>query len=96
MSIEPVSSSNPTRSTRNDTIIEATYSIRACPKGCARSAGLAEMRKDTSEIICEPASERLLKASAVIEIAPASVPTVSLPAKSSRLTMTPTTLAMVP
>ena len=88
--------STPITRMKKETIMDATYSIRACPKGCSRSAGFAEMRKEISEMICDPASERLLIASAVIETDPNSVPTVNLAANKSRFKMMPTMLANIP
>ena len=66
--IELVISSKPTRSIRKDTIIEETYSIRAWPKGCSLSAGFAAILKLTKEIMEDPASDKLLRASATIAI----------------------------
>jgi hypothetical protein len=43
--------SNPTCSIKKETIIEAMYSILACPKGCSRSAGFSDSLKLMSEII---------------------------------------------
>ncbi len=76
--------------------MDATYSMRACPKGCSRSAGRAAMRKETSEMICEPASDRLFTASACTDRAPLRTPTMNFPAASSRFSAMPTAPAMVP
>ena len=93
---EPVSSSQPTSRMAKETIMDATYSMRACPKGCSRSAGRAAMRKETSEMICEPASDRLFTASACTDRAPLRTPTMNFPAASSRFSAMPTAPAMVP
>ena len=93
---DSLSSSTPMSRIRKETIMDATYSMRACPKGCSRSAGLAEMRKEINEMICEPASDRLLMASARMETDPVSKPTANFAPNSSILSTTPTTLTMVP
>ena len=93
---ELLTSSAPTRSTKKEIIMEAMYSMRACPYGCPRSAGLAEMRKETREITEEPASERLLTASARTESEPQSTPTVNFAANSRRFIRMPTTAESVP
>ena len=68
----------------------ATYSILACPYGCSSSALCAAILKPAIVMIDEPASDRLLNASAVIEIAPLNIPAKSLPAKSMRFKNIPT------
>lgn len=53
------------------------------------SAALAAILKPTSDIIDEPASERLLKASAITDTAPDTNPAISLPRKSMILRTIP-------
>ena len=55
---------NPISSTRNATTSAAIYSILPCPKGCSLSAGLLAIFTPTSPTMEEPASDRLLNASA--------------------------------
>lgn len=54
------------------------YSMRACPYGCSGSAGLPAILKPSRVITEEPASERLLTASAVMEMLWNSSPTQRL------------------
>ena len=83
--------------TRNATIIDVTYSILVCPNGCSRSAGFDAILKLTSEMMDEPASAKLLTASAVIAIESAiNLPTVNLLANRIILMMIATTLTTVP
>ena len=96
MSTDPDSSSQPTSRMRKETIMEDTYSMRACPKGWSRSAGLAAILKVMREMIWLPASERLFTASACTEMAPKRKPTVNFPAASRRFRMMPTVEARVP
>ena len=96
LATELFNSSKPMRMTKKDTAMDATYSMRAWPKGWSRSAGFAERRKLTSDMICEAASDRLLTASAVMETAPDNTPANSLPAQRMRLTIIPTMLTSVP
>ena len=86
----------PTSIMKNDTIILATYSILACPNGWSRSAGFAAILKLMNEIICEPASDRLLIPSAIRDIAPNIIPTTYLPIAKMTLNIIPTTLPSVP
>ena len=72
------------------------YSIRAWPKGCSSSAGLAAIRKPSSMMIELEASERLLIASAVMDTEAESRPIVSFAANSSRLQRMPTTPVSFP
>ena len=64
--IEPRASSTPTSRMAIDTASPETYSIRPCPKGCSLSEGAQAILKPTRVTTDEPASERLLKASATI------------------------------
>lgn len=81
---ESLNSSKPMMSMIAATASVATYSILACPYGCSSSALCAAILKPAIVMIDEPASDRLLNASAVIEIAPLNIPAKSLPAKSMR------------
>lgn len=81
---ESLNSSKPMMSMIAATASVDTYSILACPYGCSSSALCAAILKPAIVMIDEPASDRLLNASAVIEIAPLSIPAKSLPAKSVR------------
>ena len=85
---ESLNSSKPMMSMIAATASVATYSILACPYGCSSSALCAAIL--ASVIKEEPASDRLLNASAVIEIAPLNIPAKSLPAKSMRFKNIPT------
>ena len=58
----------------------ARYSIRPCPNGCPGSGFLDASLKPISDMIDEPASERLLNASAIIDIDALSTPARYLPA----------------
>lgn len=78
---ESLNSSKPMMSMIAATASVATYSILACPYGCSSSALCAAILKPAIVMIDEPASDRLLNASAVIEIAPLSIPAKSLPAR---------------
>ena len=66
------------------------YSILPCPKGCSASAGLSESLNPTIVIIEEPASDKLLKASAIIAILEVISPTESFIRKRRRLESIPT------
>ena len=66
------------------------YSMRPWPNGCSGSGFWLDRRKPISVMMDEPASDRLLKASANMEIAPDKSPAVSFPAKRQRLSTIPT------
>ena len=93
--IDVLNSSNPTKIISISTINPATYSSRPWPCGCSLSTGFDAKRNPISAMIAEPASEMLLNASAVIATDAAIKPTVSLPIKSSTLTIMPTAPASV-
>ena len=95
-SIDSLSRSTPMTRIRNETVMDAIYSILACPNGCSRSAGFAEMRNEISEISCDPASDRLLIASARIATDPNSVPTANFPPNSRIFRTIPVMLTTVP
>ena len=95
-SIEPLRKSSPTAMMNTATTSPATYSSRPCPKGCSSSAGLAASLKPSSATTEEPASERLLTASAMMAILPEINPTVNFAAKSPTLQTMPTVPASSP
>ena len=71
------------------------YSIRPCPNGCSRSAGLVESLAPTMVMRLESTSLRLLTASMIIATEPAIAPTAALNVASSTLTTTPTILVRI-
>ena len=83
-------SSTPSSSTMKATASEAMYSMRAWPKGWSASAGLPASLKPMSVMMEDPASERLLTASAVMATDPETDPARNFPAKSSALSAMPT------
>ena len=87
---EDLASSRPTTRMATATARPDKYSIRPWPKGWSSSARLAAMRKPTRVTTEEPASDRLLKASAVTAMEPVSTPATNFPADSSRLSTMPT------
>ena len=72
------------------------YSILPCPYGWSLSASLYAILKPISDTSDEPASERLLNASAVIEIAPEMVPAMNFPVKRHIFKNMPTIPVRVP
>ena len=72
------------------TIRPAMYSILPWPKGCSLSLRLPDILKPTSVISDEPASDRLLKASAITAMEPVSAPARYLAANSSAFSAMPT------
>ena len=82
-------SSTPTSRMSSDTAKPARYSIRPWPKGWRSSARWAASLNPASVTADPAASDRLLKASAVTEIAPVSSPAHSFTANSSRLSPSP-------
>ena len=66
------------------------YSMRPWPKGCSGSGLRPASRKPSSVTKDEPASDRLLKASAVMAMEPLMVPANSFPTNSSRFSPMPT------
>jgi len=67
-----------------ETSSPARYSILPCPKGCSGSGFLPANLKPIIEIIDEPASDRLLKASAVIAMEALNTPAMYLIIKRTR------------
>ena len=67
-----------------------TYSMRPCPKGWSASAFIPENLNPTREIKDDPASDRLLNASAVIAMDPLITPARYFPANRNTLSAMPT------
>ena len=93
---ELVKSSKPTRRIRNDTIIDAMYSILAWPNGWSRSAGFSAILKLTSVTIEDAASEKLLRASAITATERVIMPRVIFTPARRRFTTIPTIEEKVP
>ena len=72
------------------------YSMRPWPKGWSGSGFLPARRKPSSVTAEEPASDRLLKASAVTAIEPDSRPAKNFPINSSTFSPMPTAPHSVP
>ena len=87
---------NPTSSTRKDTIRAAIYSILPCPKGWSLSAGFSAIFTPTKLMMDDPASDRLLNASAVTETLWSTSPTINFTIKRNTLQKIPTMLASTP
>ena len=87
---DPLPSSTPMRMMTMDTTRPETYSSRPWPKGWSRSGSLAARWKPRSVTTEDPASERLLKASAVMAMEALRNPARSLQAKSRRFKAMPT------
>ena len=64
--------------TRNATTSPEIYSYLACPNGCSSSAGLEDILNPIRLTIEDTESEKLLRASAVIEIIPETIPMIIL------------------
>ena len=94
--MESLKNVNPTCSTRKDTTSAAIYSILPWPKGCSSSAGLLAILTPTSPTMEEPASDRLLNASAMTETLCRKNPTAPLTTNKRTLQKMPTTLANTP
>lgn len=86
---ELLPSSKPISIMTKDIIKPETYSILPCPKGCSLSAGEPAILNPMNDITDEPASDKLLKASAVTDTAPESIPTKSLPINRQILSAMP-------
>ena len=80
----------------NATIRAEIYSILPCPNGCSLSAGILANLKPIMVITEEPASDKLLKASAVIAILAEINPTENFIKNKIILTIIPTILAKYP
>ncbi len=93
---DSLASSTPISKISMDTARPERYSARPWPKGWPGSGALAAMRKPSSVTTEEPASERLLKASAVMATEPERVPAKNLPKNSSRFSPIPTAPQRIP
>lgn len=93
---ESLNSSKPMMSMIAATASVATYSILACPYGCSSSALCAAILKPAIVMIDEPASDRLLNASAVTAIEWLIVPAKNLPQKSRIFKKIPTIPQRIP
>ena len=94
--IESFKKVNPTSRTRKDTTNAEIYSIRPWPKGCSSSAGLLAILTPTKLMSEEPASDRLLNASAITDTLCTVNPTINFTIKSRMLQKMPTILANTP
>ena len=90
LSTEDLASSAPISRIRPATTRPEMYSIRPWPKGWPASGFFPARRKPSSVTTEEPASDRLLKASAVMAMEPLRLPAASFPANSSRFRAMPT------
>ena len=86
---DPISS-NPMTRIATDTRRPEIYSILPCPNGCSGSGSCPESRKPINVMIDDPASERLLNASAIIAIEPLIVPASHFPKNSKIFSPIPT------
>ena len=88
-SAEDLKSSTPTRVMSRETIKPDMYSIRPWPKGCSGSAGRLAIFSPAMVTTEEPVSDRLLKASAIMDTLPDKRPASSLKANKMRLQIMP-------
>ena len=95
-SIELFNSSKPIMMIISDTISPLIYSMRPWPNGCSVSAGAPAILKPTSVMMEEPASDRLLKASAVMAMEAVRVPAKNLAANSTRFKKIPVNPLNIP
>ena len=95
-SMELRKSSRPISRMTSETMRPEMYSMRPCPKGCWSSAGRPAILNPTTVTMDEPASERLLKASAVMAIEFESVPARNLNTNSTILQKIPTSPLSIP
>ena len=96
LSMDSNPSCTPTTMIISDTARPDRYSMRPCPKGWSGSGFFDAMRKPSSVMTEEPASDRLLKASAVMAMEPDSRPARYLPRKSSTFSPIPTSEQSMP
>ncbi|MPN01762.1 hypothetical protein SDC9_148974 [bioreactor metagenome] len=89
-------SSTPIAMMSNATESPARYSMRACPNGCSRSAGLPPSLKPTNVMMLLAASDKLFTASAMMDTLPESKPAANLETHNKRLHKRPTTPARAP
>ena len=93
---EDLPSSTPISKISMDTTRPERYSIRPWPKGWWVSGFCPASWKPSSVTTEDPASERLLKASAVMAMEPERVPAKNFPAKSRTLKKMPTAPQRMP
>ena len=96
LSKEDFASSTPISRISPATARPEMYSMRPWPKGWSVSGSRPASRKPSSVTAEDPASDRLLKASAVTAMEPDSCPAKSFPANSRRFSAMPTTPHSVP
>ena len=96
LSTEDLASSTPISRIRPATASPEMYSIRPWPKGWSVSGSRPASRKPSSVTAEEPASDRLLKASAVTAMEPDSCPAKNFPANSRIFRAMPTMPHSVP
>ena len=89
-STEDLASSTPISRISPATIRPETYSSRPWPKGCWGSGFFPARRKPSRVTTEDPASDRLLKASAVMATEPLRVPAKNFPANSRMFSPMPT------
>ena len=87
---EDFPSSTPISRISPDTTRPDMYSMRPWPKGCSGSGLRPARRKPSSVTSEEPASDRLLKASAVMAMDPLTEPAKNFTANSSKFSPIPT------
>ena len=95
-STEDFASSTPISRMRSDTARPDRYSIRPCPNGWSESGFWPASWKPSSVTKDEPASERLLNASAVMAMEPESIPAKNFPAKRKIFSAIPTAPQRMP
>ena len=95
-STEVFARSKPMKMMTMATINPATYSACPWPKGCSLSALRPAILKPSSVMTDEPASERLLKASAVMAMEFERMPAMYLAANKSTFKAMPTAPQSIP
>ena len=93
---EVLPSSKPISRMTTETANPERYSTRPWPKGWCRSGFCPASRKPMSVTTEEPASDKLLKASAVMAMEPETVPATSLPRNSRIFRQMPVNPLSVP
>ena len=96
LSMEERISSKPMIRIATETRSPEIYSMRPCPKGCSVSGFCPESLKPTRVITEEPASDKLLKASAVMVIEPLRIPASHFPIKRKMFKAIPTAPQSMP
>ena len=93
---EDLPSSTPIKRIMNDTIKADIYSSLPWPKGCSLSTGLLASLAPAIVTTFEPASDKLLNASAVIDTEPDTVPIMNLTMHRKALQIIPHQPLIVP